>query len=317
MNKSPSLVAIIGGTGLIGWHAANALRRRGHAVRVLARSPPNTQLGFSVDEFQPLNYITATHTELVQALTDCTTLVHAAGPDPRVVPKGSARAYFFAVNVDATQRLMDAAVEAGVKTVILLTSYFHALRPQMVDHPYVASRLASEEAALSMDKAGKLRIVILQPPYVFGAIPGRTSLGDSIYAATRIPLLMPNGGTNAVCVAALAQAICGAVERDVHGRFLIGDENLSWVDLFKRFGGHAWTLPTPILMAVMIVAKLALFLLRRQSGLDPVALVKTIASTMYLDPTSSQEALGYSGGGLDDAILDITHGVFRDNPQSL
>jgi hypothetical protein len=40
----------------------------------------------------------------------------------------------------------------------------------------------------------------------------------------------------------------------------------------------------------------------RESGLDPVKLVDVLASDMFFDPTDSQQALGYSGGSLDEAI---------------
>jgi dihydroflavonol-4-reductase len=306
VNKNNTTVAVLGGTGLIGWHTVNALRERGHGIRVLARSAPRPELGIGSTEYQQLNYITASHEDLVSALTGCTALVHAAGADPRIVPKGRADTFFHDINVTANQRLLVAAIEAKVTVTVLLTSYFHPLRPHMKSHPYVASRIASEAAAMALDNAGDIRVVILQPPYVFGAIPGRTTLGDNFALAARIPLLLPHGGTNAIGVSDFASAICGAIEREVHGSFLVGDENLSWPDLFARFGGRAWLLPTFLLTIVMACAKAALWLVRRQAGLDPVSLVPTITSEMYFDPAASQEALGYTRGNLSKAIASIT-----------
>ena len=168
----------------------------------------------------------------------------------------------------------------------------------------MASRIASEKAALALDSKG-FRVVVLQPPYVFGAVPRRSTLGDSMRKAARFPLLLPKGGTNAMSVSALAQAVVGALEREVRGSFLVGDENLSWKALFKRFGGRSARLPTFILRGVMWIGKGFLKLTRRESGLDPVRLVNTMISEMYFDPTQSQEALGYKGGGLDEAIESL------------
>jgi nucleoside-diphosphate-sugar epimerase len=176
-------VAVLGGTGLIGWHTVNALRERGHGIRVFARSAPRPALGIGSTEYLQLNYI-----------------------NPRVAPKGRADTFFHDINVTANQRLLLAAVEAKVTVTVLLTSYFHPLRPHMKNHPYVASRIASEAAAMELDSAGDIRVVILQPPYVFGAIPGRTTLGDNFALAARVPLLLPHGGTNAIGVSDFASA---------------------------------------------------------------------------------------------------------------
>ena len=301
ISNDESTVAVLGGTGLIGWHTAKALKAAGFSVRILARKAPLPALGFSPNEFRSVDLYQADESVLQTALEGCTALVQAAGADPRVVPKGSARDYFFEVNVAANDRLFAAAQKAGVRTLVLLTSYFHPLRPEMAIHPYVASRIASENAALALNSP-EFRVVILQPPYVFGSVPGRKTLGDSIVKASWIPLLLPGGGTNAMSVTALAQAIVGAVERPVHGTFLVGDENLSNKALFKRFGGRSLRLPTFILRGFMWLGRVFLKIRGRESGLDPVKLVDVLASDMFFDPTDSQQALDYSGGSLDEAI---------------
>lgn len=302
--KPKSTVAVLGGTGLIGWHTALALKAAGHSVRILARKEPIEDLGFSASEFHSIDLFNASEPELKDALQDCTALVQAAGADPRIVPKGSARDYFFEVNVAANGRLLAAAQGAGLGTIVFLTSYFHPLRPEMASHPYVASRIASEKAALALNRPD-FRVVILQPPYVFGAIPGRTTLGDSIAKLSWLPLLLPGGGTNAMAASALAQAIVGAVERPVQGTFLVGDENLSNKALFKRFGGKSIRLPTFILRGFMWCARGYLKLRGRESGLDPVQLVDVLVTDMFFDPAPSQKALGYTGGGLQAAIQEI------------
>ena len=298
-------VAVIGGTGLIGWHAARTLLGNGHEVRVIARREPSAALGLSDCEFASVDLYASEPEELRSALEGCDGIVQAAGADPRIVPTGSARDFFFQANVESNLRLFAAARAAGVRAGVLLTSYFHALRPEMADDPYVASRMASE-TQLSELCGDDLRLVVLQPPYVFGAIPGRASLGETLAKAVRIPLLVPRGGTNTMSVMALAEAIRGALERDdTRGAYLVGDENLTWRQMIGRFGGRSALLPTCLIRAVMWLGRIALRLVRRQSGLDLVRLTDVVASEMFFDPTPSQEALGYSGGDLDTAIADI------------
>ena len=298
-------VAVIGGTGLIGWHAARTLLERGHEVRIIARREPAEELQLDACDFASVDLYAATHDELRDALADCDGLVQAAGADPRIVPSGSARDFFFEANVASNLSLFTAAIEAGVTVGVILTSYFHPLRPEMADHPYVASRIASEEQLAELC-GERLRLVVLQPPYVFGAIPGRSSLGDSLTLAARVPLLVPRGGTNAMSVMALARAICGALERpEAQGTYLVGDENLTWRQLVKRFGASSAILPTWLIRAVMYVGRLALKLARRQAGLEPVSLTDVITSEMFFDPGPGQNALGYSGGDLDEAIGEL------------
>jgi dihydroflavonol-4-reductase len=298
-------IAVIGGTGLIGWYVARTLLANGHEVRVIARRPPSDALGLDTCEFKAVDLYASTPEQLCEALEGCDGLVQAAGADPRIVPSGSARDFFFEANVESNLRLFGAARESGVRAGVILTSYFHPLRPEMADHPYVASRMASETQLTELC-GDQLRLVVLQPPYVFGAIPGRTSLGDTLAKAVRVPLLVPHGGTNAMSVMALAEAVRGALERDdARGSYLVGDENLSWRALIQRFGGRSALLPTWVIRTVMWLGRIALMLVRRQSGLDPVRLTDVIASEMFFDPTPGQEALGYSGGDLDTAIADI------------
>lgn len=302
-------IAVIGGTGLIGWHVARTLLANGHEVRVIARREPSAALGLSECEFASVDLYASKPEELRDALEGCDGIVQAAGADPRIVPSGSARDFFFQANVESNLRLFGAAREVGIRTGVILTSYFHALRPEMVDHPYVASRLASETQLAELC-GDTLRLVVLQPPYVFGAIPGRASLGDTLAKAVRIPLLVPHGGTNAMSVMALAEAVRGALERDeVRGSYLVGDENLSWRELIRRFGGRSALLPTWLIRAVMWLGRIFLALVRRQSGLDPVRLTDVITSEMFFDPAPGQAALGYSGGDLDAAIADIRAGL--------
>ena len=102
-------VAVIGGTGLIGWHAARALMERGHEVRIIARREPPEALGLGDCEFASIDLYASTLQDLSDALEGCDGLVQAAGADPRIVPSGSATDFFFQANVESNLTLFEAA----------------------------------------------------------------------------------------------------------------------------------------------------------------------------------------------------------------
>ena len=247
-------VAVAGGTGLIGWNTVKLLLSKGHEVRILARNQPDSSLGLAKRKdvhFFQIDLYKATREELRSALDSCDALIQAAGADPRTMVSGHwwsrtvARDYFFKCNVESNERLFEAALETGtVNAAVLVTSFFHGVRPELEkEHPYVASRVAQERQVRSLC-GGKIRLVVLQPPIVVGSVPGRTSPIESLpklcrtAARFKLPLLAPaTGGMALMSARAVATAICGALEReDVQGSYLVGDENLEWVDLIRRFG---------------------------------------------------------------------------------
>ena len=73
----------------------------------------------------------------------------------------------------------------------------------------------------------------LELPYVFGSIPGRIPLWAPLidYLRSPFPLFFTKGGTNMISVIHVAEAIVGALEEGKAGEiYLVGDENISWVD---------------------------------------------------------------------------------------
>jgi dihydroflavonol-4-reductase len=301
-------VLVVGGTGLIGWHTVCEMHRRGHVVTAVARHRPSDGIFPRGVVFKMLDVVEASDAEVVGVIEGHDAVVQAVGADPRVLPRGSAQEYFHRVNVEATTRLFRCVREAGVRRAVLLTSYFHALRPEMADiHPYVRSRVESERLSLEEAKNG-LELMM------FGVVPGRKTMGSWFkwYALSPLPLFVPQGGTNAMSACALAQAVAGALEKGVPGQsYLVGGENLSYVDLLSRFSRIAGrrkrvrVVSKKYFRAVMRMTAFMLKLARRESGLVPVYLTDVMTDEMTFDPTPSAEALGYRTDDLDEAIGEI------------
>jgi NADH dehydrogenase len=116
-------IAITGGTGFVGGHVADRLRANGHEVVLLSR-----RTGFDL--------AAPDRSALGEALAGCSALVHCAGINREI----GAQTYD-AVHVRGTQALVDAAREAGVRHIGLVS--FLRARP---DGPtaYHRSKWAAE-----------------------------------------------------------------------------------------------------------------------------------------------------------------------------
>lgn len=300
-------ILVVGGTGLIGRHVVENLLKSGNQVLVLARHPPG-------QDALPLGatFIQGDlEGELRPALAGVEGLIHAAGVDPRVTPHGSAWAFFKRHNIDASARLFRQAREAGVRRAVFVTTYYHAVQPELAEvHPYVRSRLLSEAAALEAC-GSELLLSIVQPPNIIGRIKGRFSIPGMLadYVRSPAPLLVPPGGTNFMAASSLAEAIAAALERAPHGaRYLLGDENLSWAALIRRFAEAAGRpRPVRLLPAALLKANSALLaglnrILGKESGFTLLPAARLFTSDFYYDSSDAQRALRYTTGNLDEAI---------------
>lgn len=306
-------VLVVGGTGLIGRHAAVELLARGHRVRILARRPPPAG---ALPEGVAFAQGDLLEGSLEVALAGVDAVVHAAGTDYRTTPRRPAWDFYRRVNVEASARLFAAASAAGARRGVFVTSYYHALRPELVAvHPYIRSRAESEEAVLRA-VGDRLAVCIVQPPFVLGRIDGRDNLAARLaaYARSRWPLLAPRGGTNFIAARSLAEAIAAALERgDPGARYLPGDENLRWTALLERFAALARrprrsrAVPDAGVVCVAAALKGWASLFGREPGVEPVAWVRVLCSELYCDTAAAQQALGYRTGLLDEAMREATY----------
>jgi nucleoside-diphosphate-sugar epimerase len=255
--------------------------------------------------------------ELGPALSGIDGLVHAAGADPRLVARGSALAFFRRVNVDASARLFAAARQAGVRRAVFVTSFFHAIEPELATtQPYVRSRAESEDAALAA--AGEeLALCILQPSWVIGRLDGRVSLPGALvrYVRSPAPLFGPVGGSNFIAAASLAEAIAAALERgEARKRHVVGDENLGWTDIIERFAAttgrprRVRRVPASALAPLGVGARLLTRLVGRETGVDPAFVAQLFSRDFFCDASPAERALGYARGNLDTAIAEAAAG---------
>lgn len=308
---------VIGGTGLLGYHAVAELVRRGHPVSVLAHDMPAEGLlpeGVEV----VLADLDACSDDIVGALlANCDAVVFAIGKDDRVVPPRPAYEFFYKANVEPAVRIMRLARESGVSRALICSSmfaYFDRIWPDLElarHHPYVRARREQERATLAA-AGDDLALTILEVPYVFGTVPGRRPLWNPMvrFARSRLPLLSARGGTNAVAVQHVGEAIAGALERSYHGPALVGDENVSWNDLLERLASalgrprRAHVTPNMLVGAALRPLHWWQTLRGREGGLFLPEFAHLLNRGFYFDPAPYRKSLGYGSGGLDAAIVD-------------
>lgn len=244
---------IIGGTGLIGGHAALYLKEQGNTVTLAARKPATPGSVLAQFEVLQRDYIAGDFTREDLARFDA--IVFAAGNDIRHLPPGTDEAaHWERANVDAVPRFFELARAAGVKRAVLVGSFYPQVAPELVDTvPYVRSRHLADQRVRAL-ATPEFSVCSVNAPFVVGSVPG---LRNEMFAAytgyaegkiAGIPVYGPAGGSNFISTQSLSEAIWGALQRGESGKaYLVGDENLTFADYFAAFfraAGHAQAVPS-------------------------------------------------------------------------
>lgn len=297
-------VLVTGATGYIGNKAANALGCAGHIVTRGARRlavDQNTGWTAHGDIAQDVNW-----PRLLPGI-DC--VVHCAGP---AHVDGLDAALSEAAIVGGTARLAEAAADAGVRRLVLISSALvcgsssppgSALdeRTEQPETVYAHMKLKAERRLARISQATGLERVVLRPPMVYG--PGSLGNFARLVAAVRKGIPLPLGAARAprsiIGIDNLVSAILvAAVHPRAAGRtYVVADgETTSTADLIRRIaaamGRSARLAPVPCWL-LHGVARMAL------RGAD----VERLLRPMLLDAGAIRNELGWVPPvALDDAV---------------
>ena len=220
------LVAISGGAGFLGLHLSRRLVADGHVVRTLDVAPlDDAGLEGRVEELRG-DVRSAVDARRLVAGADV--LVHAAA----ALPIQESRAAIRSVNVDGAAVTFAAALEAGVRRVVLISSTavygvperhpIHEDDPLVGVGHYGESKIEAERLCDAFASRG-LETVIVRPKTFLG--PERLGvfeiLFDWIREGRRIPIL--GEGTNhyqLLAVEDLCDAVVRCLDADVAGEAL-------------------------------------------------------------------------------------------------
>lgn len=168
-------IAITGGTGFVGRHVAYAVAAEGHRVVLLARGVDRTERRI---RRLPRMLFVAKDLEntaaLAEAFAGCSAVVHCAG-----INRELGRQTFRKVHIEGTRHVVEAAKQAGVRKVVLIS--FLRARPDC-GSGYHESKWAAEEIV----RQSGLDYTILKCGVIYG--PGDHMLNHLSHAFHTFPL---------------------------------------------------------------------------------------------------------------------------------
>ncbi|MGA2365124.1 MAG: NAD-dependent epimerase/dehydratase family protein [Steroidobacteraceae bacterium] len=169
-------VLVTGATGFVGGFVCEALARRGHTVRAAVRAVG--PLPAHAAESAVIGGIDES-TDWNRALDGVDAVVHLAAKAHTMRPAKLASQEFHATNALGTQRLVQAAVKAGVRRFIYLSSVKvngegranSPYTPRDAPNPqdaYAASKWLGEKAVSEIEAGSPPERVIVRAPLVYG-----------------------------------------------------------------------------------------------------------------------------------------------------
>jgi dihydroflavonol-4-reductase len=188
-------VVVTGATGFIGSRVASLLRARGDVVVAIVRDPENS----ACEDLRGLGARLVrgdlgSEAEIREAVTGANGVIHIAGAYRVGIP-ASERPAMYEANVGATQRVLDAAIAAGVPRIVYISTVnvfgnTHGRIPDETYHRDLAEGFVSyyDETKYLAHVAAEARIeagapiVIVQPGTVYGA-NDHSGIGQQLKAA--------------------------------------------------------------------------------------------------------------------------------------
>jgi dihydroflavonol-4-reductase len=243
------MILVTGGSGLVGNELINQLLASGKQVRAIYNKTPLAK--FNTSSLQQMQCNILDVVQLEEAMKDIQQVYHCAA----VVTFNPARKQeMFKINIEGTANVVNAALEAGVKKMVFVSSVA-ALGRIRENEPITELMNWTEETSNSAYGQSKylaemevwrgiaegLEAVMVNPTIILGAgnwNEGSTKLFQSVY--NEFPWYA-EGTTGFVDVGDLVKAMLLLMESNITGqRFIISAENRSYREVFdlmaKAFG---------------------------------------------------------------------------------
>lgn len=238
-------ILVTGATGLVGYNIMQALMRRDHNVRLLVRSVEKAQR-LMPSACELVQGDITNKASLYPAMEGCDMVYHAAGfPEQWMRDPG----IFRRVNVSGTRKMVDVALDAGIKRFIYTSTIdvFQGKAGETYDESVIDPKPKGTYYERSKQDADKLvtealdrglPAVFLHPSAVYGpgplvkSSPGVNDLILKLYRG-QVPALLP-GGFPVVYAPDVGEGhVLAAEKADIGERFILSDQYLSLQDLAK------------------------------------------------------------------------------------
>jgi dihydroflavonol-4-reductase len=313
---------VTGATGFLGSHLMDVLLGQGEArqLRVFSQSRSEALAARGVEVVTGSVTVPA---DVARAVAGVDRIYHLAGFVSR---KREDAHRMYAVHVDGTRVLCEAARAAGCKRIVVSsTSGTVAISerddelpdetsPAPVDiiarWPYYASKLYQEEAARRAC-GDALELVLVNPSLLLGPGDDRlSSTRDVLSFLARDIQMTPPGGLNFVDARDVAAVLPAAMERGRAGeRYLVGGYNWTFSELFGRLerltkvagpmrkARGKWTVLAAHAQAAVFKK------LGRTPPVDPES-VEMARYYWYFESTKAREELGFTPRDATDTLHD-------------
>ncbi len=305
-------ILVTGATGFIGSRLVRKLVASDDQVFILVRKTSDLSAIASLLDRVRLVYGDVTDPASVQsAMKDIDIVYHSAGLT-YMGDSDSKKDVLYRINVLGTRNIMQAALEAGVKRVLHVSSIsavgiargkknpvdenaqwnFDSIQLEYARTKHLGELEVTEAVSKGLD------CVIVNPAFVFGA-------GDLNFNAGRLILdvykrrlpFYPLGGVCVIDVDIVAETIITAMEKGRTGeRYIIGGENVSYkqlVDTISRVtGAPKVMLPLPFWLGKIFKSILDRYKIRnRISKLFNLSMFRVASEYLYFDSSKALREL--------------------------
>jgi dihydroflavonol-4-reductase len=312
---------VTGGTGFVGGVVCRKLRERGDEVVALVRTPAKAgqlrELGCEI-----VSGDLGDEDVIRKAVVGCDAVFHVAAWYEVGIPE-SAKPAMFDANVKGTERVLDAAIDAGVGRIVYVSTVgvFGDTKGRVVDETfereptgfmsyYEETKFYAHE--LAKDRIAKgAPIVIVQPGGIYG--PNDPSVIGTLIGMIRrfgLPFMVfPDGGFNFVYVEDVADGILLAYDKGRIGEsYVLGGQIVSMREALERILRACGkkvpkrTLPEGVMKLGIpfgpVIGKL--------TGLPPNMreLLRNASATFYATDEKARRELGYAPRDLDIGLTE-------------
>jgi nucleoside-diphosphate-sugar epimerase len=314
---------VTGATGFLGSRIAALLRARGDDVVVLVRSREKASTLEDIGCDLVIGDL-ADEPAIERATKGCDSVFHVAAIYEVGIPK-SRRPAMFDANVRGTQRVLDAAIDAGATRIVYVSTVnvFGNTRGDVVDETYerpgddflsyydetkfLAHQIAKERIAAGAP------IVIAQPSLIYG--PGdHSEVGHIIRQSMRgkqLYIPFPNMGFSSVHVDDAAQGVLLAHDKGAIGEsYVLAGEITTMRDVIEKAAAAGGEKPPRLVMPTLLTKMSAPLgpLLARPMKL-PANMREVIRAsdgvTYWAKDDKARDELGYSPRNLATGLREL------------
>lgn len=258
-------ILVTGANGFLGANLIRELVSRGETVKAFVRASADLSALENV-ECDIFRGDILSAEDVSRGLEDCDAVIHAAGTTS---VKPGPFDHFQKINVDATKKVIAAALSQGNKRLVYISTA-NAFAPGSKEVPgnedspfpflhfndgYVNSKYLAQQCVIEHVTKNDLNAVIVNPTFMIGRYDSRPSSGKIVLIGLRKGIQWyPPGGKNFVHVTDVAKGIYHALVSGEKGQcYLLAGVNLSYKAFFQKLNQAVQRKPIQILIPRLLV----------------------------------------------------------------